>query len=246
MLRPAWLSDTYDRRALLYHAGMLLLGREKYKSASGVFGKLASMEPHCSLVWYCLASALYNLAGTRRDLSVLRVALSCAKRSQEEDPSNRYACDLRELIETQTPLSVHATSDVGPYRDPVETILEKAGFDDVCLAKEASSLSKRRERMQLVIFLGHLDDSFATELLINSLDDQDADVRMAALKRIGSWGDREDLKAKLERLASASEREKVGPYIFMALGRIAESGGKYAGWARQQLLTLKKETGFDI
>ena len=59
--------------------------------------------------------------------------------------------------------------------------------------------------------------------------DPHADVRMAALKYLGHWGGRADVRCCLERLVSGDEWPRLQPYVSMALRPIE------ADWARRLL-----------
>jgi len=99
------MRDPYDPNAQLENAGCLLLQHRAYLAAVGPFVFVVDRQPNNSNAWYGLANALLGSAGARKNLDLLRLSLRCVRRSLNEDPTNRFATELADIIRTRTPLS---------------------------------------------------------------------------------------------------------------------------------------------
>ena len=232
----------YDPRAWLERSGTLFLHYRCFVAAAGAFSRLLAVERTNSLAWYGLANALYCLSGQRRDVGLLRDAVSCMKRAVQIDPANKLATELLEAIPQRTPLSHAQVTGVEAFETLPAELSARIGFTVSTFAEAMRAIPGDGERMQIVMWLGMLNEPCATEILLAAVDDSDPHVRMAALKRLDASADDPRLAAKMQQLAFSDAGRECEPYLSMALNRFASATTAPDHWAARVLAALNKDS----
>ncbi len=213
-------NDDYDPIQAFESAAITFLNQNLYVSASCIFVNVVEIDPENSMAWYGLANSLYCLAGQGGDLSILELSMSCVYRSLEEDSNNGMAAELSEWIRNNTPLHPDVYSDCSPFNEDPKLILTQIDFTQESVANDFIMLESWQERMQVVIWLYDINEPYYVDILIKALDDPYDDVKMAALKRIGPFGNRGEIRDKLENMLITEEFVKIEPYFSIALDNI--------------------------
>ena len=230
--------DDDDPRGWIERAGLLFLHHRCFAAAAGAFCRVIRVEPSYSMAWYGLANALFTLAGQKRDVALLQDAASAAKRAVEIDPGNKLAGELLDVIGRRTPLSPDEIASAPTFSAIPAELNARIGFTDSTFTDAMRGLVPEGARMQIVMWLGTLDEPCAKEILLAALDDADRDVRMAALKRLDAKDDEPRVAEKLQQLAFSDNRKENEPYLSMALTRFAEAAADSTHWAARALQAI--------
>jgi len=221
----------------LERAGVLLLNHSAYTAATSIFVRIITITPKHTMAWYGLGNALFRISRQSQDLSLLKISLSCLRRSIAEDATNQMSAELCQLIETRTPLSAEECLTCQPYVSDVGEIVTTVGYSNEVFVLALQQIESWEERLQLVMWLGdQRDPDFADLLVYASEHDSNSDVRMGAVKRLASLGDLPQVRQCLERLVASVNWQGTEPYLSMTLRRIQQP------WANKLLaqVTTKK------
>jgi len=220
--------DPYDPDVQLENAALLFLERGSLTVAIALFGYLGERRPHHSPLWYGLGNGLARLTRDRRSLPLLQLAIAALRRSLREDPDNPLSPQLLDLLRDRSGLSSSSFAAIPAYDENPLGLLPIIGFSPDVLAEATLGLPEWRDRMGVVMSLRQQSIEGVVPTLVAAVErDPHADVRMAALKHLGRWGGRADVRRCLERLVSSAEWPRLQPYVSMALRPIQ------ADWARR-------------
>ncbi len=233
--------DDYDPRAWLERSGVLFLNHRCFAAAANAFSRLLGMEPMYTMGWYGLGNALFCISGKRQDISLLRDAVSSLKRAVQIEPTDKLAVEMLQKIPKLTPFSQDEIAGTPTWTTVPAELNEHIGFTDATFAESMLEIPAPPERMQIVMWLGMLDDECGKEILLQALSDSDPHVRMAALKRIDATEDDPRIEAKMQELAFSEDGEQSEPYLSMALGRLARASADPTHWAARILLAINKD-----
>lgn len=209
--------DDYDPRAWLERSGLLCLKHLAYSASIECFMRLVKIEPNYSMAWYGLSAAAYSASGSTRNLDLLRQSVAVLKHCLVVDPDNTFASKFYDAIPNQTPLtesdllSIEASSQL---KMPPELAFNTNSFAE-CLP----TIPDAGERMQLIMWLGTFDNESSTELLLAGLQDSDAGVVRATLKRLVSKNQDERIPSVLDGMHSSGSYLNYEPYFSMAARR---------------------------
>ncbi|MCP4109698.1 MAG: hypothetical protein GY749_29965 [Desulfobacteraceae bacterium] len=222
--------EDYNPIQAFESAAITFLNQNLYVSAACIFVNIVEINPENSMAWYGLANSLYCLAGKEGDLSILELSMSCVYRSLEEDNTNSMAAELSDWIINNTPLHPDVYSDCSPFNEDPKLILNQVGFTRECVANDFTRLESWQERMQIVMWLYDINEPYYADILIKALNDLHNDVKMAALKRIGPFGNQSEIRDKLENMLITEEFINIEPYFSIALGNIYRNADDSYEW----------------
>ena len=227
------MRDPYDPNAQLENAGCLLLNHGAHLAAVGPFVCVVNRQPKNSNAWYGLGNALLGVAGVKKNLDLLKLSLQCVRRSLQEDPANRFATELAEIIQTQTPLSSDDFASTEAFDGDPNEILRWAEFSSEAIIAALRNMKAWQERCQIVMWLGLQGISDFVPILILAMEkDEHKDVQMAAIKRLAAWPDVPGVRECFERLVASGQAKELGPYPGIALR------GMKRQWATELEATL--------
>lgn len=237
--------DDEDLRSWLERSGRLFQNCSCFVAAVGAFSRLLRAQPTSPKAWYGLAEALFCLSGQESDgqeshLDLLGDAVSCAKSSLQGDPPHELASELMDTMAREAPLSRDQMASAEAFSAVPTELSERVGYTDLTFAEAMLQIPLHGQRMQVVMWLGILDEPCGREILLTALDDSNLDVRMAALKRLKASDDAR-IVAKVKELASSEAGRSCEPYLSMALTRFARSGTESGHWAVHLLESIKQE-----
>ncbi len=241
MEQPAPFDD-YDPRAWLERSALLFLQHQSFAASIEVFSRLIHIEPAYSMAWYGLSNALIGYSGETRDIALLRDAVAYAKHAMTLDPTNQFAQDLVHNTATRTPLTTEDIDAIQPITAVSPALREHTHYTDSTLAAALDAFSSSGERMQIIMWLGALEDPSAVEILVRGLSDTDSHVRMATLKRLAPEDGRDTrIRHAIVSLAKSEESASTEPYLSMALKRFTSKEGHDNQWAIDALVDLERK-----
>lgn len=224
--------DTNDPRYGMEQAGCLFVDERLALPATVAFSMLVDAAEDYSMGWYGLGNALYGQAFQTQGTSLLELACAACKRSLNIDPSNQFAKELMTCLVERTPLTQELTDAVPPCTQRGEDIMGLVNSSPLVFAEGYKSIDRWQRRMQVVMWLGGVQHELTDELLIAAVADPNDSVKRAAMKRIGAWGHRTDLRKNLTALAESDTRADLEPYLGMAVRRIATKDPENGFWAQ--------------
>lgn len=228
--------DPYDPDIQLENAALLFLTRGPLPVAIALFAYLGERHPHHSPPWYGLGNGLARLARERRSRPLLELAIAALRRSLQEDPDNQLSPQLLGLLRDRSGLAASVFAAIPAYDGSPLDLLPLIGFSPGMLADATLALPQWQDRMSAVMYLRQQGiEAFVPALVAAVERDPHPHVRMAALKCLGRWGDRADVRLCLERLVNRGDWRQLQPYVTMALRPIQ------ADWAQR----LARQIGAD-
>ncbi|WP_339138139.1 MAG: hypothetical protein WGN25_07945 [Candidatus Electrothrix sp. GW3-4] len=229
---------------MLEEAAYIFLNKKMYISATGVFTTLVTENPRSSMGWYGIANALYCLAAGDMKMNKLswmnRITLGyqCILRSIEEDQDNKYAKELCHWMVTKSPLRDEDVSELQPFHDALKLIRKVAGFNANTLIENFQQHASMM-RMKIIMCFEGIEEQYVGDLFVSALSDPDKDVKMAALKRIGMWGNREEVRSTLEEMVASEAWDELGPYPSMGIWAVQARYPEYKDWSAPLLEKIR-------
>ena len=206
---------------MLEYAGSLLMVKGHATAAGGVFAKLASREPGNPIGWAGLADAMGVIALKEGRSELIRGSIGCARRALAERHDFTPAAETLTIMRDRGGLTRSEVDSISTYQGSPMPLANQAGYEASLLWLAVKSLPDWGDRMKLVMWLGEQGDSDFVPLLVQAGDaDQHPDVRSAAVKRLGTWPDRDDVKDLLERLVKSHRFREIEPYVSFTLHEI--------------------------
>jgi len=210
--------NPYDPDVQLENAALLFLTQGSLIVAIALFGYLGERRPHHSPLWYGLGNGLARLARDTRSRSLLEQAIATLRRSLQEDPANPLTPQLLDLLRERAGLSLASFEAIPAFAGSPLGLLATVGFSPDMLVEATLNLPAWSDRMRVVVYLRQQDIEDLVPVLVAVVErDPHVDVRLAALKYLGRWGARADVRRCLERLVSSGEWRHLQPYVSMAL-----------------------------
>jgi hypothetical protein len=235
-------SEYPDEHQMLEQLGYLFLNKEMNVSAAGLFSTLVKNKPDSTMGWYGIANSLYRISLIEKDLNKLKIGVQCVLRSIDEDENNEFAKELHQWMITRTPLKDKSTSNILRFNGDSKIITELIGFNGKILISDFQNIESWEERMQIIMFLENNKEEYAGDLYLHALDDPNNDVKMAALKRIGFWGNKNEVRDILVEMVESKAWDDVGHYLGMAINRVKIYYPEYEEWAEPLLKIVYKAT----
>ncbi len=224
-------------QSLLEGVGVLFLNRRQHRAALVALCSAASASPRGSSAWYGVGNALLMLSTENDAIRRLRLSLSCLLRALEEDPDNRLAKELIEVIERRSPLTPEDRASCGAFAEDPGEIPPRVGASVEDLVRAFVALPAWQERMQVTMFVGEHGGPSLGPVLAAALKDAHGDVCMAALKRLRRFATEPALQSVLTELVRSGRARALEPYSSMALRPLARE----APWAARLLSDLSDD-----
>lgn len=210
-------NDLNELEKELEHAAFMFLNVSVWDQAAALFALLASRMPNYTVAWYGLSNAFLNFSFEKRDIGILQTAYAFGLRALKEDPADRFSAELLAAMREKTPLGDMGVSNLAPYQGNPEQIAEKL-LSANRLVEAFRRFPIWEERLRLVMYLGDQNNEAFVPLLAYALEhDENSDVRMGAMKRLGYWGNHRDVRPVCERIAATGTWQEIEPYFTMGL-----------------------------
>lgn len=228
--------NPYDPDIQLENAAILFLNRDALVPAIALFSYLGDRQPGHSPLWYGLGNGLAQLAREKRSRALLTLAIAALRRSLQEDGANPLSLQLLDLLRDRSGLSSSDFEAIAAFEGSPLRLLSVIGFSIETLVDAMLALPEWRDRMGIVMYLRQQGIEDFVPVLVAAIErDPHPDVRAAALKYLGRWGERSDVRACLERLVYSGEWHELQPYVSMALRPILSE------WAQLLLQRVDKQ-----
>ncbi|MEA5257563.1 hypothetical protein VB264_07200 [Arcicella aquatica] len=205
----------YEQIALIYYY------EHKYPASIHFFLLCVLTQNENSMAWYGLGDSTCALGIEEKSDEIYDLGISFLRKSVSLDRTNQYSLSMLAVM-FQAPhigkerIEKIATFDVSDLTE----IKEKYMLNQEVLNLAFKKCSNEN-RIRLAILLCDLGDFFSFELLNEVvINDTEEHVRLAIMKRLGTYSARTQLKQTFEFLATEDKWKSYEPYFSKTLSEI--------------------------
>lgn len=205
----------YEQIALIYYH------EQKYPASMHFFLWCVLTQPQNSMAWYGLGDSTCAFGIEEKSDEIYDLGISFLRKSVSLDKTNQYSLlMLARMFEAphigKERIERIPTFDVSDLTKIKERYMLNQEVLDLAFKKCSDE-----NRIRLAILLCDLGDFFSFELLNESvINDTEEHVRLAIMKRLGTYSARTQLKQTFEFLATENRWKSYEPYFSKTLREI--------------------------
>ncbi|WP_196888943.1 hypothetical protein [Aureivirga sp. CE67] len=210
----------YEQAALVFYT------EKNHLMASALFSQGLELEPENSMIWYGFGDSLCHISIQTKKNELYPIGLSCVKKSHLIDAKNPYANSMIERMKNNPNVGEEYMEQLIL---PNMKLVSKFNITvpDEKLISFFNGIQNVDNKIKLIMHLGETKDVKYYPLLKHCvLEEENQNIRFAALKRIPFFKS-ENLKEEIfEKIVTQKEVDKYEPYFSIALSSIDEDWTK--------------------